>query len=418
MLKSNKKNIINTVASLCVAIIILLLIINPERYILSVKNGVSLFAMSVLPALFPFFFLTKILSALGSINILTDKLKKPVKYAFNMPPEFSFIFFMSLLSGYPVGSKLVSEYYGNNINSKNITEVAAICSTSGPLFIIGTVGFTLLGNKTAGLIILVSHISAVILFALFYGLISRIKEKKQQKICNINVYEKKEVFNINYSNLKAVSGNNFVNFNLKNAVVHKAVQNNNQQVLNFNDSAGKIATQNIADYKTISPSGNYKKNSTPKTPHQTNPKDYSNILGDSIESSVLSILTVGGLISIFYMIIDILADYFVLNLVENLINIFLNLFSAPTSISKGISAGLVEITRGCNLLASSSAPLLHKTIGACFIITMSGACIMAQSYAFLGKCKIKFLRFLLYKFIMSILAVVICYFIFPLFNLV
>lgn len=161
------KNLFPFIITFFLLYVILLFVINPEKYINSVYNGFLLFAVNVLPALFPFFFLTKLLTSFNSVYYFSNLLKKPVNKLFKMPKQFSYIFFMSILSGYPIGAKLASE---TRCDKDTMTRLSAVCSTSGPVFIIGTVGFSMLGNKNIGFIIYLSHILAVIFFAFISGL--------------------------------------------------------------------------------------------------------------------------------------------------------------------------------------------------------------------------------------------------------
>ena len=85
---------------------------------------------------------------------------------------------MSLLCGYPIGAKLLSDFYSDGLVTKEEAKsVASFTSTSGPLFIVGTVGVTMLGDKKAGFIILISHYIAT----LINGLIFRRKKSTEEK---------------------------------------------------------------------------------------------------------------------------------------------------------------------------------------------------------------------------------------------
>ncbi|MCI6976113.1 MAG: hypothetical protein MR895_02065, partial [Clostridiales bacterium] len=74
-----------------------------------------LFWAAVLPALFPFFFFTRMLTGLGFPETVGKFFEKPVKFLFHTPPISAYIFFMSVLSGYPIGAKLISEFYKNGV---------------------------------------------------------------------------------------------------------------------------------------------------------------------------------------------------------------------------------------------------------------------------------------------------------------
>lgn len=147
-----------------------MLIINPERYVKSVYNGVLIFGASVLPALFPFFFFTRLLTGLNFANSIADIAEKPVTKLFKTPPVSAYIFIMSILSGYPVGARLLSDFYREGVlTADDCKKISAFTSTSGPLFIVGTIGNFMLHDKKSGYIILTAHI----LSAIFNGILYR-----------------------------------------------------------------------------------------------------------------------------------------------------------------------------------------------------------------------------------------------------
>ncbi|MFW5779853.1 MAG: hypothetical protein ACOCWI_00165 [Bacillota bacterium] len=154
------------------------LVIYPDRYIDSVLYGLRLFSLSVLPALFPFFFLSKILTSLNVSSSMEKFIKKPLHKFFHSPPAGGYILFVSLMSGYPVGAKLISDCCNSGIiTEKQARNISVFTSTSGPLFILGTVGVMMFNNKLAGFIILIAHY----LGAVINGLILTSKTKDNQK---------------------------------------------------------------------------------------------------------------------------------------------------------------------------------------------------------------------------------------------
>ena len=61
------------------------------------------------------------------------------------------------------------EIVDNAIDEAAATKMSVFCSTSGPLFVAGSVGTVMVGNKTAGTILLLSHV----LSAVFNGVLFR-----------------------------------------------------------------------------------------------------------------------------------------------------------------------------------------------------------------------------------------------------
>lgn len=255
----------------------------------------------MLPALFPFFFFTKLLSGLGFPEQVGKLCERPVRFLFKTPPLSAYVFFMSVLCGYPVGARLVSDFYKNNLlNEAESKKIIAFCSTSAPLFVIGTVGNYMLNNQKYALIILVAHYLSAICTGLFF--------------CNIR----------------------------------------------------------------------------PLTPSRTclPPTVASgNVIGDGVDGAVISVLSVGGLIAIFSLIIDVLADCGVLTLFGDGALPYLT--------------GIIEMTRGCAEISKCGlpAPLTIAVITA--FISFGGLCVFAQAMSYLAEAKIKARYYLAVKIIQA-----------------
>lgn len=161
-----KKNII---ASIGIAVVMLSIMVKPSIYITSAQNGIMLFALSVLPALFPFFFFSKLLSLFQADVAIGNLLELPLRKIYNTPPPGSYIFAMSLMCGYPIGARLISDYYKDGLlDSNESLSLSALASTTGPLFVLGTIGTIILSNSTAAIIILTSHYLSALLNGLIY----------------------------------------------------------------------------------------------------------------------------------------------------------------------------------------------------------------------------------------------------------
>lgn len=161
------------------------IIIYPERYVTCCFEGFALWAECVLPSLFPFIVIALIIIKTG----MADKASLPLRRAtraLNLPANAAICFVLSILSGYPAGSRMVAEFYeGGSLSKADCDKLAPLCSTSGPLFIIGSVGFRMFGDKTAGLKIFIAHVLAVLVFSLMYcKFCKKSHEAPPQKLVN------------------------------------------------------------------------------------------------------------------------------------------------------------------------------------------------------------------------------------------
>ena len=175
------------------AILLLLfaIVLNPQTYISACLNGILIWGTIVLPALLPFMFFTKTLTELGIADALQNKFQLIPKI-FKVPACATYVFVMSVLSGYPVGAKILSDLYETGvITQTDAYKISTFTSNSGPMFILGSVGIGMLGNKKLGIIILISHIIGAIFNGLLYrnynknNISNNIKKNKIETAFNI-----------------------------------------------------------------------------------------------------------------------------------------------------------------------------------------------------------------------------------------
>ena len=153
----------------------------------AIKSGLSLWANSVIPSLFPFFVATELLIHTNLFYKLGNYFNIFMKPIFNIRGEGALAFIMGIVSGYPVGAKIASNFRKNNICTKNECErLLSFTNNSGPLFIIGTVGILMYRNTIIGILLFITHI----LSSLSVGFLFRFW-KKNEIISEKNVYKQK-----------------------------------------------------------------------------------------------------------------------------------------------------------------------------------------------------------------------------------
>lgn len=181
--KKHKKLIkinFTSIISLIVLFLMICLITSPLKYINTATDGIMLWVNNLLPSLFPFFVLTKILMDLNFFEKFSVKLTPFINKLFGVNGSASYIFLISILGGYPLGSKLVLDAYkAGKINQIEAYRLCTFTSVSGPLFIIGTVGTSMLFNPLYGYIIIISHVAGAVINGITY------KKFLPKNYCNI-----------------------------------------------------------------------------------------------------------------------------------------------------------------------------------------------------------------------------------------
>ena len=117
------------------------------------------------------------------------------------------------------------------------------------------------------------------------------------------------------------------------------------------------------------------------------PEDF----GNTITNSALSIISVGGLIALFYMLSDMIKSFLPSSISDSLVVSF--------------AIGLLEMTNGvfgvCKQTDVATATVLCSTL-----LALGGMCVFFQCYAFLGKKNIKALDVIKMKLTQSAFATI------------
>lgn len=174
------------IITIILLVILIQIISNPKLSISSATEGLNLWFNLLVPSLFPFILISDLLVSFGFVEILSKYLEPIMRPIFNVSGIGIFPFSMSIMSGYPVGAKLTSKLRSMNSISKIEGErLITFSSTSGPLFIIGTVLLGMLGAPNLSLLMIIPHY----LGALTLGLIFKFyKNDKKDSLENYSIH--------------------------------------------------------------------------------------------------------------------------------------------------------------------------------------------------------------------------------------
>lgn len=151
-----------------ICVFILFLLLFSKNNLAAAKSGLVLWANSVLPSLLPFFIATELLGYTNIVPLCGKLLNKLMRPIFNVPGEGAFALLMGIISGYPVGAKIVANLKEQKLcNSIEAERLLSFTNNSGPLFIVGTVGIGLFLDSSIGLILFFTHILACLTTRIF-----------------------------------------------------------------------------------------------------------------------------------------------------------------------------------------------------------------------------------------------------------
>lgn len=139
-------------------IIIFLILKNSIEIIESIKFSFNICVNNLFPCLIPFMIISNILINYNFVQDISDILSNITTKIFKVNKSCAFALIMSMISGTPSNSKYLKDLFNNGlINEYDISKCLCFCHFTNPIFILGTIGYSFLGNKRIGLIILISH---------------------------------------------------------------------------------------------------------------------------------------------------------------------------------------------------------------------------------------------------------------------
>ncbi|WFA09797.1 sporulation integral membrane protein YlbJ [Tissierella sp. Yu-01] len=334
---NKKTNKINLLVTIVLLIIMFQVVKNPSQSIKSAREGLNLWFNLLLPSLFPFIFITDLLVSFGFVDFISRYLESFMRPIFNVPGIGIFPFSMSIMSGYPVGARLTAKLRELNLISKTVgNRLISFSSTSGPLFILGTVLIGMVGApKLSGLMIIPHYMGALSL-----GLIFRFYKRK-------------------------------------NSTENEAVKETKVRSDLF-----------IVEIKN---------------------KSIGSLIAKSVKDSMESIIIVGGFVIIYSVIIDILllSPIFI-----SFIDVIAHVTSINSEIIMGTIAGIIEITKGCEIISKLDIEIISKVILLNFIIGWGGFSIHSQALSFISSTDISSKIYLLSKASHGLLSAIYTYIIY------
>lgn len=306
------------------------LVIFSKTNLSAASNGLILWATCVVPSLFPFFVISNLLSNTKVVSFTGKLLDKFMRPLFNVPGIGGFAFIMGLISGYPVGAKIVSDFREKGLVSKDEGErLLAFTNNSGPLFILSSVGISLFGDTKTGLLLLCTHILSCITVGIIFSKFS----------CKTNKEH-------SYSSDKHI---------LKNTTV------------------------------TL--------------------KNLGEVLGSSINSSISTILLIGGFVVIFSVIISILNSTHVLDFLSKFLNPVLSFLGFELDFSKPLLSGIIELTNGVKQVSNIHIKTISQNIVLCaFLLGFGGFSVLLQVFSIVAKTDLSMKKYFIGKLLQGFVA--------------
>ena len=147
-----------------ITFLIVLFALNIQGCISAALLGANLVLTAVFPTIFPFAVICNLLISFDGISLYAKFIGPIFCKPLGLSKSCSFPIVASFLCGYPLGAKYSSDIYNMGYISKNEYErLLNIASNAGPIFLIGSIGTSMLLNPIYGYLLLIANYLSIII---------------------------------------------------------------------------------------------------------------------------------------------------------------------------------------------------------------------------------------------------------------
>ncbi|MBQ3181544.1 MAG: hypothetical protein IJB50_02165, partial [Clostridia bacterium] len=177
------------VSLMLLCVLFVFMVLKTQESTECVLTALKLCVNTVIPSLFPFFVLSGLLVNLGFIALFGKILTPISKLLFKTSGKGAVVFVIGIICGYPTGAKVVADMCREKSLTKEEAErLLAFCNNSGPLFIIGAIGTTMLKNHSLGVALYIIHLLSAIFVGVLMGIFAKNeKALPVRDICVLNI---------------------------------------------------------------------------------------------------------------------------------------------------------------------------------------------------------------------------------------
>lgn len=202
-----KKSMSNTGSMLIIIFLLINILIHPNYVSSSTSLAFDIWKNNLFPFLLPMFVVSEVMISLNAIDIFSNLGNNIITKLFKVKKEGTFILIMSMLSGFPSSAKYINSMYEKGIlNDNDASKILMFTHFSNPLFIIGTISSTFLGNIKLAKLIFLSHYLTNILIGIMFRNYNPIKKEN-----NLSSFKYNSSTKESSKSLGAILGNAIIN---------------------------------------------------------------------------------------------------------------------------------------------------------------------------------------------------------------
>lgn len=343
--KSGSRSVTLLLGSLA-AVLVLVIIFFPDLAFQSSLEGLTIWWKLVFPALMPFFILSELLIGFGVIHGIGILLEPLMRLIFRLPGVSGWALSSGFIVGFPTGAKITAVLREKGLLSRleaqRLSAVSHLCS---PLFLLTVVGVGFLHNARLGLLLAIIHYIS----ALAAGLILALKDRRDPEA--------------------------------------GARRESDKQPANASDPIGKRALDAM------------------RTAYLEDGRTFGKLLGDSVISSVQTLMLIGGYMMIFSVIINVVTIARLTDVIRLVTAVLPDSLQIGTDLAPQWVKGLFEIHLGAYAFSQGQdIPLLWQMSLLSGFLAWGGLSAHAQVAGLQQKTDVRYGSFLLSRLLHAALA--------------
>lgn len=141
------------------------------------------------------------------------------------------------------------------------------------------------------------------------------------------------------------------------------------------------------------------------------------LLQQSLQSSLVLMMIVGGLVVFFSATLELLVQSGFLSLFRDMTSSGLQSLGLSPNLAPSFVKGIFEVTLGAKAAASDPAiPLIHRVAAAAFVLSWAGLSVHAQVAGLMSRTDWRYLPFARARLIHGLIAMLLIYLLWPFFN--
>lgn len=332
-------------------ILMALLPLYPQRSFEAAVRGVAIWWEVLFPALFPFIVIAELMVGLGIMHFIGSLFDPMMRPLFRVPGYGGFVMAMGFASGYPIGARLTAQLWEQKLLNRTEGErLVAFTTSSDPIFLIGAVAVGFFRDPGLAVVLAAAHYGGGILV----GLAMRRHDPSAPQ------------------------------------------------------TAAKAAEREAAAPRRPLFARAF---AAMRKARREDPRPFGLMLQQAIAGGIRLVLTIGGLVVFFSVVLELLAATGLLNLLYAQTARFFHLLHIPGSLGSAAVDGMFEVTLGARAAgaAPDSVPLVHKAAVAAFVLSWAGLSVHAQIVSLLARTDLRYGPFLAARLLHGGLALLLVY---------